>query len=297
MAAYDLPIYLKSISKSDLKRSEKDMQIDVMRHWFYQNYEDPDNNNPYDKEDDKYIYLWGGPHDASDVLQEEFEGIVPHGVIQELVTELEGRCVEWSSVPSYEEYDDETIEYVRSSDPFLTFLSGIETIKELATLSVPNQLEQSLFKLLYVNTIAAMETYLSDRFIASILSDKLAFRKYVESEPAFKDAKIRIGEIFIEMEQLEERVKTHLKELIWHKLHIAKVMYKSAFNVEFHEYHKKMYAPIIIRHDIVHRNGKTKEGNSVVVEKGDLVLMIDGIVEFINKLESDVNPGSVFDSF
>lgn len=73
---------------------------EAMRAWFHSNYEDPVQNCPHDSGEGGYIYIWGGPHDARDVIFTQFSGEYPDDVLEELVKELEAESWEWSSVPS-----------------------------------------------------------------------------------------------------------------------------------------------------------------------------------------------------
>src|SRR5262245_31613642 len=50
----------------------RDQRIDEMVEWFHSNYEDPANHMPYESAEGGYQWIWGGPYDASDVLQDEF---------------------------------------------------------------------------------------------------------------------------------------------------------------------------------------------------------------------------------
>lgn len=71
-----------------------------MREWFAERFEDPAENCPYESAEGGYIYIWGGPFDARDVLFDAFSGEYPDEVIEELATELEQESWEWSAKPS-----------------------------------------------------------------------------------------------------------------------------------------------------------------------------------------------------
>jgi hypothetical protein len=56
-----------SINELQLKNADEETQTDAMRVWFYSQYEDPANETPYTSEDG-YVYVYGGPYDAKEVL-------------------------------------------------------------------------------------------------------------------------------------------------------------------------------------------------------------------------------------
>jgi hypothetical protein len=49
-----------------------DEMIDVMVKWFFQNFEDPAEETPYESAEGGYQYIWGGPYDANEELQAAF---------------------------------------------------------------------------------------------------------------------------------------------------------------------------------------------------------------------------------
>lgn len=59
-----------------------------MRRWFCDRYEDPVNETPYSSEEGGYIFVWGGPYDLNEVIQERFSDVVEYGVMKELIDDL-----------------------------------------------------------------------------------------------------------------------------------------------------------------------------------------------------------------
>src|SRR5215831_15970840 len=89
-----------------LSDADRETQLETMRNWFYGHYTDPVENTPYESAEGGYIYIWGGPYDPEDVLQNEFSGDVPDEVIDELVDELRGITHEWTGNPDEHAVDD-----------------------------------------------------------------------------------------------------------------------------------------------------------------------------------------------
>lgn len=84
-------------SVEDLQHLERETLIEVMKSWFYQNFEDPAEKTPHDSSEGGYLYIWGGPYDASEVLSSEFGEHVPEEIIEEVVAEVEsGGLVDWA---------------------------------------------------------------------------------------------------------------------------------------------------------------------------------------------------------
>ncbi len=142
-----------------------------MRTWFYQNYEDPVELCPYESAEGGYQYIYGGPYEANEELSSEFGGVVDDDVIEELSDELDDVTPYWSGdsnslMPTLTiTYFGSSAESLRQKDAFDQSALNIERLLEA---KVEPADRQCMLRLLYVNVITALETYLSDKFISSI---------------------------------------------------------------------------------------------------------------------------------
>lgn len=75
----------------------RDQQVAMMVEWFGRQFEDPQNDTPYNKDLGGYVYLWGGPFDASDQIQAEFSDAVDFDTMMRAVEEVQADgTVEWA---------------------------------------------------------------------------------------------------------------------------------------------------------------------------------------------------------
>ncbi len=77
--------------------------------WFLKHYEDPAEHTPYDSKEGGYIYIFGGPYDAKEELEEHFNSI-EEDIINEAVRELEKISIEWAKIPNEEDIIDFALE-------------------------------------------------------------------------------------------------------------------------------------------------------------------------------------------
>ena len=131
-------------------------------------------------------------------------------------------------------------------------------IERLLEANVEAADRQCMLRLLYVNVITALETYLSDKFISSVKADDKLLRKFVETTPEFEKQNLPLSKVFSAREGIEERVREHLLEVVWHRLDKVQPMFRDTLGIKFPPDVKELHRAIIIRHDCVHRNGKTK---------------------------------------
>lgn len=283
---YYSPEYDREISEVDLAYEERDVQLDVMRTWFYENFEDPAERTPYESGEGGYIWIWGGPYYANEELEEEFGGIVQNDVIEKLSSELDSECNEWGPVEKPSDYD----QFLAYDISLITeyhdyFSSAILDIEKMLETKVDGTVEHCFTRLLYVNVITAMETYLSDAFINTVVSNKEYMRRFIESTPRFQKHKIQLSDVYNEMEKIEDRAKEYLIEVVWHNLPLVQSMYKAVFDIQLDDDLDYLVKAVMKRHDIVHRNGKTKKGEEILIIKSDVVDLLEKVDKLIENID------------
>jgi len=97
------------VTLSGLKRFSRERQLEYMEAWFRQNFAGPEQEMPISE--GEFVYIWGGPYDATDELGQMFGDVVDFEVIEELVKDLEREAVDWAPTSrnqdvSEEDFDD-----------------------------------------------------------------------------------------------------------------------------------------------------------------------------------------------
>lgn len=287
MTTYYDPETGREMSENALGQADEDVQRSVMEAWFRKRFEDPAERTPYESAEGGYIWIWGGPYDAREELEAEFSGIVPEEVIDDLIEELEAECWQWAPTPSSSDYDDFLLEDIaRITTYYHNFTDAILNVEALLKTEVPGPVTGCFHRLLYVNVITALETYLSDAFISIVINHPEFKRKFIETTPEFRAEKISLADVYKAAEQAERRAKTYLADVVWHHLERVKPMYRDTLGVEFPENLGALFRAILTRHDIVHRNGKTKDGQEIVVTGEDvrqLIADVEALVMYIDE--------------
>jgi hypothetical protein len=274
------------VSEDTLRNADPDNQIEVMKEWFFHNFEDPAQHTPYESPEG-YIYIYGGPYDARTELESEFSDIVPDEVIDKLVDELQEECFEWSGKPDSEDYDRYYYQVIQSNtNAHLTLADAQVETRRLLDVTPEGEELELLLRLLYVNAITVLETFLSDFFVGAISADQSLMKKFVATNPDFKERKFSLNELFDCLDRIEKEVRTYLVDLIWHNLAKVKKMYKAVMDIDFPVSAKPLYKAIAKRHDLVHRNGRDKEGNSVSVSRADVENLLQLVRELADHIDS-----------
>jgi hypothetical protein len=273
----------RDLTSEDIKKLSPDEQKEVAKAWFHQHYEDPAENTPYETAEGGYIYIWGGPHDAREVLWSEFGGLIPEGVLELAADELESErdITEWASIPGPEDFD---LGYL-ASEFYPRFQTSVQTVRRLLTQEIDEADKPSFFALLYANAITILEAYLSDVFISLVLRHPILLRKFVESDPIFKVQRITASELFKQMDAIPARVRKHLYVLPFHRLEKVQKMYQAVLGISFPAGLGDILDAVATRHDIVHRNGLTKEGKAISLSTSDvenLLVRVERLVENVD---------------
>lgn len=100
-------------SDEDLAALPDDAQVEKLVEWFYHNFEDPANQTP--RMDNEFFYLWGGPYDADDYLQNNFSEVVEESIIEKAVRKVESDgIINWA--PAHPEYFDDEPDHFDSTE-------------------------------------------------------------------------------------------------------------------------------------------------------------------------------------
>jgi hypothetical protein len=77
-------------------------------------------------------------------------------------------------------------------------------------------------------------------------------------------------------------------KVIYHNLDVVQNMYTATFNIKFPEI-AELSKLIATRHDLVHRNGKTKEGEEVKIDKNIITELLKKTSEFVELISFELN--------
>lgn len=285
-ARYEDPETGAVLTVKHLATADSDTQLRVMRAWFYSNFEDPAERTPYESREGGYQWIWGGPFEAREELEAEFEGIVPGELIEELASNLTLECWQWGPAEKPSDYEDYLYEVIaREPESSTRYFGAIAQVNELLYLDLPAGSQSALYKLLFVNVISALEAYLAEAFISSLEVRPEATSLYVSASPALRERKLPLAAIFESREKIEEEIRSSLVDLAWHNLAKVGPLFKATFGVSFPDDLGAIYRAILQRHDIVHRNGHSKDGAVISISRDDVRLLIEAAGSFVRALE------------
>ena len=193
-----------------------------------------------------------------------------------------------------EEVLDIDVEYPEEDDVWydkeLFDATHADVIKVMEKIdSLDEDMKFYLYKLLYANLITSMEAYLSDTLIKYVTESEVYLRKFTETYKPFKNQTFTTDKIFTRMYHIRDIVKEELRKLMYHDLPKIKPIFMDSMGIDIGVI-KELCKAVLIRHDIVHRNGKDKEGKEHVITKKDVEQLCTQVNEFIYNIECQLPP-------
>lgn len=69
--------------------------IEQVRNWFFTNFEDPAHSTPYESAEGGYQYIWGGPYDTMDIVQNIFADELSDDQVVAVTDDINNDGLEW----------------------------------------------------------------------------------------------------------------------------------------------------------------------------------------------------------
>ncbi|WP_353932627.1 hypothetical protein WJM97_08590 [Okeanomitos corallinicola TIOX110] len=186
-----------------------------------------------------------------------------------------------------DEPDDNQLDAILSNTEFYqTFSEEIKSLRVLNDIVITDDKAlKSLKRQIYIGTITCLETYLSDAFINTVLSNQEYLKSFFSTFKDFKKQTISMSNLFINIDKAEEIAKEAMSsKVLYHKLDKVNEMYTATLNISFPKFGEIMRY-INTRHDLVHRNGKTTDGNKILIDCKIIEQVISDIENFVEKID------------
>lgn len=185
-----------------------------------------------------------------------------------------------------DEPDDNQLDAILSNTEFYqTFSEEIKSLRVLNNIVITDDKTfKSLKRQIYIGTITCLETYLSDAFIITVLSNREYVKSFFSTFQDFKKQTISMSDLFVHSDKAEEIAKEAMSKVLYHNLPKVKEMYKATLDISFPKF-GEIKRHIDTRHDLVHRNGKTTDGNKILIDYKIINQVISDIENFVETID------------
>lgn len=273
-----------------IKSAPRELQIEAMRRWFCDRYEDPVNETPYNGREGGYQFVHGGPYDPDDEIQGRFGSVVDYEVMDELIQELYGEVGdEWAPIDHEGDYYDDELSMLVSyrTDPNRMLSDRLTQIEAVLTVTGNNLATELTTQLAHGAVITALESYLWDTVAYWTANDERTLHDFVATNKDFQVKTLQLSTIFERLAGLKDEVESYLQDLIWHRLDKVKPLMVQGLKIEVPEIGELM-REVLVRHDIVHRGGRTKDGDPVTVSADHVRGVAGKVRAFVDAIEAEL---------
>jgi hypothetical protein len=172
-----------------------------------------------------------------------------------------------------------------------TFKNHLTSVRDLLRQVKPtsSQMIQAFYRMIYASVITALETYLADTFFRLVVDSADRTEKLLTTAPEFLEKRYSMTEVIDWQKNLPVRIAEYLHGIAWHNLRKVRPMYEVVLGVAFPGEFGDVCRAVMIRHDIVHRNGRSKEHRVHRLTNQDLLDLVMLADKFVGKIEAQVS--------
>ena len=208
-----------------------------------------------------------------------------------MVYKDEGDYIEiWTDPDEPDDFDYELDAILSNTEFFKTFSAEILNLKALnGFTTATDATTHTLKKQILVSAITCLETYLSDAFINTVLSNKEYLKLFFKTYKDFKDESFKMNTLFDTFDKAESIATKKMLEVMYHNLPKVQKMYKNTLNISFPKF-DKLAKYVSQRHDLVHRNGREQKinGKFLSLDTEYIYSVITDIEDFVNSIDKDL---------
>lgn len=163
------------------------------------------------------------------------------------------------------------------TDVFSLYKQEIYKIQELLQVPIPQHLQNDLNRLLYINVVGALESFITELLGSFVMGDKVYFDAFIEKS----QVRIPLSKLIESASDIPQAIHKAIHEFNAHDLRKMNNLYKAVLDISFPDY-GELSSKIKTRHDLVHRNGyEVKDKTIKYIE-----ITPSMILELINNVSS-----------
>ncbi len=147
----------------------------------------------------------------------------------------------------------------------------------------------AFYPMIFANIINTMESYLMDAYLNVIEKNESIIESSLENIPELGKKSIKQAKLFKKIRTIKNDVKDYIiNNLVFHNINRIRVLYGKVLDISFTTDLTFIMNAVLLRHDIVHRNGKDKTGKKTVITKHMIEDLIKQVRDFINEIQSQL---------
>ena len=168
------------------------------------------------------------------------------------------------------------------------FIIEISNLRNILKTMVAPVHEEAHCKMIYVHAVTLLESFLGDTLKSLVISDDKYLTNIVSKVPELKETKKSLEDILAKGDIVVDHVLKWMSTISFHNIPKVIRIYDSALGMTIKTDQRKLGEVIAVRHDIVHRNGRTVEDNIININRALVENAIDVIDDFANVIQTHI---------
>lgn len=148
-------------------------------------------------------------------------------------------------------------------DPYSNFFDTIRDVLEVIQSPHVAFFGKILPRMAFIQLFAALEAYLSDTLLRRMMDDETVLTRMLAGVKDLQDVKLPLSQIIADPEIGKKTAAATIRKLMFHNFMKVDAIWNKAFDFSIFRNEgarSKLLTLVNIRHDCVHRNGKTETG-------------------------------------
>lgn len=153
------------------------------------------------------------------------------------------------------------------------------------------EITRLLRRMAHAQIVASMEAYLADTLIKAAELPEVQGRLAAKA-PVLRDIKLTLADMLAAPDRVASTIRAHLRQLTYHNLEQINPYFDVGMSVTVFgdkERTSRLHRAVTSRHDIVHRNGKDKDGNLLVVDLDALTQLAADVRSLASDVEAQAS--------
>lgn len=203
----------------------------------------------------------------------------------ELEEEYDMKSQQWDD---YLEAEYEWHHSQNHSNFFISFSRSIDDIKTILKSNMDMTVKNTIYKMVHVHAVTALETYLGDSLKSAVIGNKEYIANAAKNLDELTKTKFTLEVFLSEDDFVAKKVLGQLCKYLYHDVTRVMMIYKATLEFHCNFDLKELIDITTIRHDLVHRNGKDNDGKPVQLDVNSLTNTIYEIEKFVKYLDENL---------
>jgi hypothetical protein len=141
---------------------------ELIKDWFFENFEDPVHSTPYESREGGYQYIWGGPYETGEVIRDVFANVASNEIIDAAIEAIEREGLEWVPNERRRQPPEDWVDLDIPDDPHSVFMDSYHQSGSILADNGGEDGSSLINRMVFAQHVTALEAYLGDTLLNAI---------------------------------------------------------------------------------------------------------------------------------